>query len=344
MEYLLLFGGIITVLLVLADVASTTIAPHGAGRLTGIMSKSTWKVFRLLFFSSGNKNLLNYSGLFIILVLLFTWLMFLWAGYSMIYLAFDGAVINNRTGELATITDTLYFIGYSLSTLGYGDFAATTPVLKLLSTFISFTGLIMITTIVTYLVPVTMGELQKRKLSTYISSLGSDPQEMLINGWDGKNFSKFHRHFDTIISLLLEVGQSHLAYPILHYFHTSNKQQALSINIATLDEALTLLLCHVPEKVRLLDHEMLPLRQTITSYILTIHAAYIKDFGTVPPEPEITELVANNIPVLENPKSSNECFEKLSKRRRTLLALLKEDCWHWEDIKKVKFTSDLDII
>lgn len=340
MNILLIAGGIIVVLIVMADVAVTTIAPHGAGKIARAVSRIVWYILRGIYSRWGG-TILDFSGLFIILTMIHVWLLLLWTGYSIIFMAFPGSVTNTNTGEIATNYEIIYFVGYSLSTLGYGDLTASTNFLKILSSVISFTGLIMITTIVTFLVPVTKGALQKRKLSSCISLLGSTPEQMIIRGWNGTDFSRLQKSFDQINDMLLEVAQSHMAYPMLHYFHTSNRKHALPLNIVALDEALTILKCYVPEAYRMQNDDLFPLRQTIKSFLITANTAYFKDSVEPPPTPVTSYLTASKIPLNSE---NGKCIKRIEKRRKMLIALLNEDCWQWKDLSNNEFESDPDVI
>lgn len=41
--------------------------------------------------------------------------------------------------------------------------------------------------------------------------------------------------------MLSQLGESHLTYPVLHYFHSVDRTKAIALSLTTLDDALTLL-------------------------------------------------------------------------------------------------------
>ena len=64
------------------------------------------------------------------------------------------------------------FTGYTLSTLGNGDFKPGTSFWRIYTVIISLSGLSILTIAITYLVQVLTAEISKRRLSIYIATLG----------------------------------------------------------------------------------------------------------------------------------------------------------------------------
>ena len=170
MEYVSLIIGIIILIFIITDIVITTLAPHGGGFLTSYISRMIWKFLLYLNKNHGATRVLNLSGMFLIIIILAIWILFLWSGYSFIFCFDDNSVINNTTKIPATVQEKIYYVGYSLSTLGYGDFSGGNAFWKILSSSISFTGLIIISIAITYLVPINSAEISKRRISTYIST------------------------------------------------------------------------------------------------------------------------------------------------------------------------------
>ena len=343
MSYICLAVGVTILVLVISDIVITTLAPHGAGKITTFTSRYSWKIFLFLSQNYGSHKILNRSGMLVIVVVFTLWIIFLWAGYALIFCVDENSIVNINTGKAATIHEKFYYVGYTLSTLGYGDFQGTSSFWRIFSSFISFTGLILITIAVTYLVPITSAEIAKRKLSIYIASLGSSPQEILINGWDGTSFRRLNDHFTNLTNLILQLGQNHSAYPVLHYFHTSNKEEAITINLTALDEAVSILFHFIPKEKRPIDQAFLPLRRAITSYLHTLVAAHIKPAEKAPKSPEIGIMNKFNIPFNEDEENFKTCYKKLEKRRKILLSLLKNDGWTWDDMQGPKFQSEFEL-
>jgi hypothetical protein len=101
---------------------------------------------------------------------------------------------------------------------------------------LSFTGLILISIAITYLIPVVSAEIAKRKISVTINTIGGSVEEMLLNYWDGKDFRVRTTFFliDSIISRPKSQGVFCIAF-----FHSSDRREAFVLNITNLDDYRT---------------------------------------------------------------------------------------------------------
>jgi hypothetical protein len=62
-----------------------------------------------------------------------------------------------------TVVNKIFYTGYTLSTLGLGDMEPEGNFWDILTAILSFTGLILISIAITYLIPVVSAEIAKRK-------------------------------------------------------------------------------------------------------------------------------------------------------------------------------------
>ena len=83
---------------------------------------------------------------------------------------------------------------------------------------------------------------------------------------------------------MMEVGQGHLAYPVLHCVHSSTRETALAPSIAVLDEAITLFAGVCPEQ-RPDKGAFYPLRQAIAEFLSTLAEAHLEPKGDGAPLP-----------------------------------------------------------
>jgi hypothetical protein len=251
MNYLVFTAGALIIALVLTDVFVTTLAPRGTGIITERLRGWIWRFFLYISGGNGTNKLLNYAGMFTILFLLLGWLCALWLGNALLYISDVNSVVNSIDNNIvATNLEKVYFVGYVLSTMGLGDFAPNGQGWKIYTSIISFSGFIIITMAVTYLVPVLSAEMSKRQTSIYIHSLGTSPNDILLNAWNGKDFSRLSKHFNKISQYVMQQSQNHVAYPILHNFHSNYRREAIYINLSALDEALSILLIYMPEHIK----------------------------------------------------------------------------------------------
>lgn len=332
--------GAFIVILTAIDLIYTTFAPRGAGYISGPITVAVWRVFLLFGRLTKSRTALTGAGIVIVFTILFTWVMLLWAGNAFIYSSADDAVVNSTTTLPATTMERVYFTGYTLSTLGNGDFKAGTDGWRIYTAFISFTGFMFITIAITYMVPILSAITARRALSIRITSIGHSPQRILLNYWNGTDFKKLESLFENLTQDIVQQGQMHLSYPVLHYFQQSDKGSSLLPNLAALDEALTILLLYFPDHVRPNDEAMIPLRKGITTFISSLSSLYIdSDDGELPPI-HINELKQADLQLLD---PDLKLVAQLGKRRRALKALVEYNGWDWDAISAKALSPDMDI-
>lgn len=332
MNYFFLAAGILIVVLVISDVLNSTLAPRGTGFITERLRASIWRFFLWLSNNNGQNKFLNYAGMFTVTAWLLGWIGFLWLGNFLIYLSDPFSVIISGSMAAASSLEKLYFVGYVLSTMGNGDLLPNGEGWRIYTGIISFSGFIIITLGITYLVSVLSAEMRKRRSSIYIHSLGTSPEDILLNAWNGKDFNSLAKHFSTLSGYVMEQAQNHVAYPVLHNFHSHLQREALAINLVTLDEALTILLLYAPDNIKPHKQEMYPLRFAITDYLATLGNAFILPSAHEPGPVSLEKLKKKNIPLKQHNQQTSFDLDKLHYRRKLLLGMLENDGWHWASI------------
>ncbi len=343
MNYFYLALGIIIVFLVVSDVLNSTLAPRGTGFITERLRSGLWKFFLWLSRQKGENRFLNYAGMFTVSAWLLGWIGFLWLGNFFIYLSDPFSVIVSGRMAASSPLEKLYFVGYVLSTMGNGDLFPNGEFWRVYTAIISYSGFIIITLGITYLVPILSAEMEKRQVSIYIHSLGLSPQEMLLNSWDGKDFSTFSQHFSPLAEKIMKQAQNHVAYPVLHNFHSHLHREALAVNLVALDEALTILMLYLPDDIKPHKQEIYPLRYALTDYLATLESAFIGPSKNEPGPIVISKLKAFNIPLRQQNSETQFDMEKLRYRRKLMLGMLENDGWHWGSIFMKNTYHGLDI-
>lgn len=313
------------------DLIYTTFAPRGAGPISGTVTATVWNILFSICKLVNNRRVLGASGILIVLSILVTWVMLLWAGNTLIFLSDKEAVVSSETGLPANVYERIYFAGYNLSTMGNGDFKAGTNAFLIYTAFISFSGLIAITIAISYMVPVLSAVTQRRALSIRIASIGHSPQAMLLNNWNGEDFKMLETQFSNLAETIALQGQMHYAYPVLHYFHNNDKETALLPNLAILDEAVSLLLLYIPEEQRPGAQYLFPLRMALTSFLSSLTSTFIDpdDIDSVPPM-KVDELQEKQGLYLLDPDMNQ--IKQLNYRRKTLKAMIENNGWYWDEI------------
>lgn len=335
MNLILFIAGLLIMLITAYDLVHTTFAPLGSSLISGAINKAVWWLLKLLPSSSG---ILKGAGIVIIVSYLLTWVLLLWLGNALMFISAPEAVLHSTSQLPATSLERVYYAGYVLSTMGNGDFEAGTDGWLVYSAFVSFTGLMLITIAITYMVPVLSAVTDRQSLSIRIASIGHGPQEMLLNNWNGKDFSMLNEQLQELAMSIARQGQQHLAYPVLHYFYHSQKKIALIPNLVALDEALSILLLYVPQEQQPGRQYLEPVRKAVTAFLESLESSAVCA-GTAPPL-SVDILRAAGIPLKEPLEAS---ARQLDHRRCILKRMLNNGGWQWKDLDAPVFNAELDL-
>jgi Ion channel len=149
---------------------------HGgpvAGRLTTAMHAAFVRIPR-----GGTRwwhRLVSLEGPLVMTASLVVWVLLIWVGWATIFSAAPGAVVDGRTGVPASLVARIYFVGYTLCTLGNGEFVPAGGGWQLVTALVSMSGLALITLAVTYLLAVLEAIVGKRTFATQVFGVADSP-------------------------------------------------------------------------------------------------------------------------------------------------------------------------
>ncbi len=338
MSVLVIILGLMILIFSMIDVLVTTLTLGGSGLLTRRISHWLWKIVLQAHSRSPNHNLLATSGLMILVGVVLVWIVLAWLGWTLLFSAIGTSVVNAQSKEPADIWERIYFTGYTLFTLGTGDYQPQGVLWQILSAVASANGFFLVTLSITYLVPVVSAVMQKRQLALYITSLGGTPDEIITRAWNGQGFGQLDQHLIALTPMIIGLAESYLAYPVLHYFHSVERSKATSLSLAALDEALTLLQYGVEESYRPEPVALAPVRRATTAFLQTLKSAYIKAAPDSLGLPPLDLLRAAGIPTVSD-EEFRKAIQQVSGRRQLLLALVQNDGWNWNSVASTKTTN-----
>jgi hypothetical protein len=123
------------------------------------------------------------AGVVLLLVLaVAVWVALTGAGWSLVSLGGGRTVVASDTGRPAGVLDTVYSVGFTISTLDVGDFTAAGPAWRLLTTLASSTGLVLVTLGITYLLAVVSAVVSPRSPPVHISAPGHTAAAVVAGG------------------------------------------------------------------------------------------------------------------------------------------------------------------
>nr|WP_284048160.1 potassium channel family protein [Marinobacter sp. ATCH36] len=310
----------------MVDVAWTTLTTQGSGPITRLITIAVDSASARAHGVFGCRAVLVTAGPIAIVAVGSVWVLSLWSGWLLIFSAFPYGVIEAQSGQTADLADRIYFVGFTLSTLGMGDFKPGGEVTRLLTALAAFNGLVLVTLIITYAVPVVQGAVARRKLAFSISLLGRNPQEIVWRAWQNNNAQGFENALGQVSSDLIQCSEQRLAYPLLDLFHCRQSRFSLGVQLSRLDEALSLLTEGLQPSYRWNSLTVENTRKVISHYLYRSEQKSNNGDVDVPPLPAIGILTINNVPLTDN---QDDAFDPLKNRRVRLHKLVRREGWEW---------------
>lgn len=268
-------------------------------------------------------------GVVILLAGFAMWGLLLWMGWSLIFMADPQAVVASRTGLPANWVERVYYAGFSISTLGVGDFVAGGGVFQVLTVVAATSGFFLLTLSVTYLLSVLPALARKRALANYITALGATPAGIIGEQWRGGNCQRLLDHVPTLMQLMETLAQELAAFPILHYFHASERNAALPLRLAALSETL---LCLQSGAVRCPETAagVRPLHRSLDTVLSTLEELYLGASDEEPPLPDRTAF-PDSVEV-DGAADLESAAAERQHHRRALLRYVRNEGWLWEEV------------
>jgi hypothetical protein len=331
--YLIL--GVILFATTVTDAIITTFSTNGGGPITNHVSRAVWSVSLAASGRNGKSTILAYAGSAILVSVIMTWILGLWLGLFLVLLSEKASIVHSTTHVSTNALEKFYYAGFTLSTLGVGDYVASSDVWRVISSVSAFSGLVFITASITYFVPVLSAVNLQSKLSLFINSMGETPQQMLKNSWNGRNLSPFFENTSDLCDMIMQHTLHHRSYPVIHFCHNSKQQYAIIVSMVKLDEALQLMAHVVPHDAGGVDKLKLRMLQTaMSAYFGLIKENFLhgKNSHEEPPTPDLGLLLEEGVP-MDKEKAMGYYARRETQRHRGLLTLLLEsDGWSWQAV------------
>jgi hypothetical protein len=321
MNVLLFAAGALLLGLATVDIIWSVFSMNGGGPLTRPFASLVGRAVRR-FTASGAMVLVTIPAL---------WFVMLWLAWTLIFLAGSGSVVETMSGNPAGLADHVYFTGFTLFTLGVGDFRPQGGFWQILTAFASLNGFVYVTLSIAFLIPVVSAVVEKRRIAVLISALGVTAEDIVINSWAGKDWRGLERQLTSLAPLVALHAERHLAYPVLQYYHSPVRRESLETSAAALFEALLMLEWGLRDGQRPEPVTMRVMRAALAQYLDTVAGEYIGYAGTTPPAPDLSALRSANLPTVDAdaflPMVATQEF-----RRRQFLALVHATNRTWSEV------------
>lgn len=319
-------AGALIVLLTLYDMFNTTVGLGGGGPLSARLTVGLWR--RLPW---GPGPMRGSAGGIISFCTIVMWMGLLWFGWTLIFLPVADAVVRASTGEPADLVARIYFTGFTLFTLGLGDYRPSGSLWQILTALCVANGFLAVTMSATYLVPMLSAAAQKRAVASMIDSLGDTPEDIVINGWRDGNLLSLGSRLASIAPQIVSTAASHLSYPILHTFSTTHAGRALPVQIAKLSEALLLVEHGVSPEVRPAVLDISSAKRALSDFFHDVGQSGSKAAEDGPPPPDLARLVEAGIPTV-GPEDYDRAVAGRRGMRSRAFGIARESGWSIGDV------------
>lgn len=332
-------SGIIVLVVVMVDVTWTTLTTQGSGPVTRLVTVVIDFASAKVHAAFGSRALLVTTGPLAVVVVGGVWLLSLWGGWVLVFNALPGGVVDAQSEEPANLAERVYYVGFTLSTLGVGDFKPQGDVARVLTALAAFNGLVLVTLIITYAVPLVQGAVTRRKLAMSISLLGNCPQEIVWRAWQSREGQGFENTLEKVSEDLMQCAEQRLAYPLLDLFYCRQTRFSLGVQLSRLDEALSLMTVGLQPGYQWRSFVMENTRDLVSHYLYRVEKKGTKTRAPVPPIPAVGLLRARDLPVVGDQEAALSC---LKNRRARLHKLVRQEGWDWSAVENEELAGERD--
>ncbi len=332
MQILLLIPGIALLAVCFYDALKTTMG-RGGGPLTQAVSRVTIRAVHTRIGKRVGGAVFSQLGLLVLLTVVALWTLLLWAGWTVVFLASDGAVVSATTGAPAGFWSRVYFVGYCLVTLGLGDYQPAGPAWQMATAWAATSGLFVLSLAISYVLPVLQAAVERRATAAWLWGLGETTEDVIRTMWSpDRDCSALDQHLIALAPSLTLLAQQHIAYPVLHQFHGDKRREALAPSLAALDEALSIIEhgfngdCVSPGALR-------PVRSAIAAVLDRLDDQSVESADEPPPPPPLASLRRDGYELVSDAEFARALEEdECNERRCLMLGLVESEGWTWSDV------------
>ena len=317
--FFVLFGAV--------DALWTTLWVDGnAGPLT--RRHNSWLRRLILRLAGRQHRMLSLTGPAVLVTSVLVWALMAWTGWLLLFSADSRSLLHAHSGVPSDLADRIYFTGYTMFTLGNGDFTPNGSFWEIATSFASLNGLFMLTLAVTYLLAIIEAVVAKRSFASQVWTLGRTAEEFILNTWNGHGFPAVELQIVSLTEQLELVTEQHHAYPMLHFYHEAEKKESVAHNLAVFSEVLLIYRHGVAERVRPAPAAILPAQRATEQFLDTLRSAFVQPSEKQADPPRLDRLTAAGIPVVPSDEFQRAVRER-QERRQLLRGFLDSERRDW---------------
>ncbi len=322
---LLWLPGAVLVLAVLLDVLLSSLQA-GEGLLSRWIHRAVYAAVRAVARWTARGAVLAWSTVALISGTLLAWTGLLWLGWTLVFWASPSALEVTQTGQPASFEATVYFVGYTLSTLGLGDVVARGAPWRWLTDAAAISGFFLLTFAITFIVPVAQARGSRQEFALRLYRAGPTAQAVVVNAARA-GASGVQGLLNDLAPSLNALDIQHLNSPNLHRFHGRGRHDALDLALPVLGEALLML-------GALQDDSPPGLRRCLDSVDSLTRSYELVHRGpdaAVPPVPDLQPLREAGLPLRPTAEFAAHLRRHEALRRR-LHSMARTGHWDWQQV------------
>lgn len=261
---------------------------------------------------------LQLSGHLILVAVVLGWLLLIWGGFALLFASDPASVVDGTTSRPTDVVTKLAYAAGALAGAGAG-YVSSSGGWQFANNLAALAGLTWAALTLTYLFQVVTAASQRRAMSIRVLGISDDPVAMAAVGPGRPDLGLLGQHLITLAEEVALIARYHHALPVLVYFHVGERDAAIEVAVAVLDEALTLEAVgdHTPAATG-------PMRAAIGELLASVDVG--DDVGEPPPAAG-SRLAAFGLPLSEQELAA--AVDHLSHRRRKLRAFVQDRGWDW---------------
>jgi Ion channel len=330
-------------LFALHDIACTTLSVATSGLASMLVVRCYHRAALRLNHKPAMQWFVHSVGELTLLTSIGVWFLCIWTAWMLIFAADIGGIVNASTGAAASAVDLMYYSGYTITTLGLGDYRAATHVYKVLTVVASATGFFLLTAGATFVLSVSSAVTQHRLFAGSVRALAPLPLSTVAGC---KSISSTDSLLQATATQLILCAQTLLCFPqSTNYCFKNSNDCSLSLTAAVLCETVLLADSVSAEACVLSEATVGYVYGAVDQYLHCAESVQGKSVGRKQQEqqqeqqhaepliPDVSSLREQGLPLLVQHDVEQEYARPdVAQRRQRLSAILEKNGYCWADV------------